>query len=119
MIRVESVSHIYGEDEDEVVALSDTSLTIGESEFVAIVGPSGCGKSTLLRLIAGLIRPSGGRISIDGQPVTKPTPNVGLVFQAPTLLPWANVLDNVLFPLRMLNELSPAGVERACETSPR
>ena len=115
MIRVESVSHIYGEDEDEVVALSDTSLTIGESEFVAIVGPSGCGKSTLLRLIAGLIKPSGGRISIDGQPVTKPTPNVGLVFQAPTLLPWANVLDNVLFPLRMLNELSPAGIERARE----
>jgi NitT/TauT family transport system ATP-binding protein len=115
MIRIESVSHVYGEDESEVVALADVSLTIGDNEFVALVGPSGCGKSTLLRLIAGLTPPSGGRIFLDAKQIVKPTPDVGLVFQAPTLLPWANVLDNVLFPLRMLNELSPAGVDRAME----
>lgn len=115
MIRVESVSHTYGEDEDEVVALADVSLTIGDAEFVALVGPSGCGKSTLLRLIAGLAVSSGGRIFLDDTQIVKPTPDVGLVFQAPTLLPWANVLDNVLFPLRMLNELDSRGIERARE----
>jgi len=115
MIRIEGVSHTYGEDEDQVIALSDVSLTIGGTEFIAIVGPSGCGKSTLLRLIAGLVPPSDGRIVLGDKVITKPTPDVGLVFQSPTLLPWANVLDNVLFPLRMLDELDQRGIDRARE----
>ncbi|MEO1020752.1 MAG: ABC transporter ATP-binding protein, partial [Pseudomonadota bacterium] len=73
------------------------------------------GKSTLLRLIAGLIRPSAGTITLQDETVTGPSPDVGLVFQKPTLLPWANVLDNVLFPLKMLSELSKPGIERAHE----
>jgi NitT/TauT family transport system ATP-binding protein len=113
MIRIESVSHAYGEDENRVVALVDLTLTIADAEFVAVVGPSGCGKSTLLRLIAGLSRPTTGRILLDDRNITAPTPDVGLVFQSPTLLPWSNVLDNVLFPLRMLKELTKANVERA------
>jgi NitT/TauT family transport system ATP-binding protein len=115
MIRIETVSHDFGEDEDRVSALADISLTIGDAEFVAVVGPSGCGKSTLLRLIAGLIRPTSGRILLGERLITAPTPDVGLVFQSPTLLPWANVLDNVLFPLRMLKELSAKNIERARE----
>jgi NitT/TauT family transport system ATP-binding protein len=115
MIRIESVSHDFGEDEDRVCALADLSLTIGDAEFVAVVGPSGCGKSTLLRLIAGLTRPTTGRILLGEKVITTPTPDVGLVFQSPTLLPWANVLDNVLFPLRMLKELSEKSIERARE----
>jgi NitT/TauT family transport system ATP-binding protein len=115
MIRIDAVSHDFGEDEDRVCALADISLTIGDAEFVAVVGPSGCGKSTLLRLIAGLIRPTSGRILLGERPITAPTPDVGLVFQSPTLLPWANVLDNVLFPLRMLKELNAGNVERARE----
>jgi NitT/TauT family transport system ATP-binding protein len=115
MIRIEAVSHDFGEDDDRVSALADVSLTIGDAEFVAVVGPSGCGKSTLLRLIAGLIRPTNGRILLDERLITAPTPDVGLVFQSPTLLPWANVLDNVLFPLRMLKELSAKNIERARE----
>jgi NitT/TauT family transport system ATP-binding protein len=115
MIRIETVSHDFGEDEDRVSALADISLTIGDAEFVAVVGPSGCGKSTLLRLIAGLIRPTSGRILLGEKLITAPTSDVGLVFQSPTLLPWANVLDNVLFPLRMLKELSAKNIERARE----
>jgi NitT/TauT family transport system ATP-binding protein len=115
MIRIDAVSHDFGEDEDRVCALADVSLTIGDAEFVAVVGQSGCGKSTLLRLIAGLIRPTRGRILLGERLITGPTPDVGLVFQSPTLLPWANVLDNVLFPLRMLKELSARNVERARE----
>ena len=115
MIRIEAVSHDFGEDEDRVHALAEVTLTIGDAEFVAVVGPSGCGKSTLLRMIAGLIRPTGGRILLGERLITAPTPDVGLVFQSPTLLPWANVLDNVLFPLRMLKELSAKNIERARE----
>lgn len=116
MIEVEGVTHVFGEeDDDRIVALSDVTLQIAATEFVAIVGASGCGKSTLLRLIAGLLTPSEGDIRLAGARVRGPTPDIGLVFQKPTLLPWANVVDNVLFPLRMLGELSRQSVARAHE----
>jgi len=95
------------------VALEDVSLAIGSGDFVALLGPSGCGKSTLLRLIAGLVLPSGGRVAIRGQPVTRPRSEIGIVFQSPTLLPWRDVVDNVLFPLRMTGRLRPDSRERA------
>jgi NitT/TauT family transport system ATP-binding protein len=104
MVVLRSVSHRFGDEEDGVVALTNVSLTIGQSEFVAVVGPSGCGKSTLLRLIAGLATATSGQVSIGGKDVTGPRSDVGLVFQAPTLLPWANVLANVTFPLKMVGE---------------
>ena len=63
---------------------------------MCIVGPSGCGKSTLLRLVAGLIAPTRGTIAIEGRPVDGPREDVGIVFQKPTLLPWASALENVL-----------------------
>ena len=83
-------------------ALAGFSLTIGQPEFVSLVGPSGCGKSTVLRLIAGLGKPSGGRISWrDGVQGRQNRREVGFVFQEPTLLPWATVEDNVFLPLRL------------------
>jgi NitT/TauT family transport system ATP-binding protein len=85
---------------DEVVALEDISLTAQRNEFVCLVGPSGCGKSTLLRLVAGVM-------------VTEPRADSGIVFQAPTLLPWASILDNVLFPLEMMGRLDAQGRARA------
>jgi NitT/TauT family transport system ATP-binding protein len=113
MVAIAVATKIFGEDSSPVTALAETSLRVGRDEFVAIVGPSGCGKSTLLRMIAGLIPPSSGLVSIDGRPVVAPRADVGLVFQAPRLLPWANALDNVLFPLRMLNEYTPESADRA------
>ncbi|MGY6633046.1 MAG: ABC transporter ATP-binding protein [Alkalilacustris sp.] len=114
MIRVEAVSKRFaGRDDTPVVALSDVSLEIGRNRFTCLVGPSGCGKSTLLRLIGGLIAPSDGRVSIDGSAVDGPRADTGIVFQAPTLLPWATVLDNVLFPSRMMNICTPDSVARA------
>jgi len=82
-------------------AVSRVDLAIAPGSFTSIVGPSGCGKSTLLRLIAGLDRPSAGRI--EGRPENE----VGLVFQDPTLMPWADVWSNVYLPLRL------AGLPRA------
>jgi NitT/TauT family transport system ATP-binding protein len=84
-----------------VVALDDVSLEVAEQEFAVIVGPSGCGKSSLLRLVAGLVEPTRGRITLDGIPVTRPGKDRGMVFQSYTLFPWLNVRDNVEFGLRI------------------
>lgn len=95
------------------LALSGTELDVRTGEFLAIVGPSGCGKSTLLRLIASLVSPTGGhvaRFGIDGN-----APRCGFVFQSPTLLPWRNVLDNVLLPSELGSESAPRARELARE----
>jgi sulfonate transport system ATP-binding protein len=85
--------------EQGVTALSGLSLAIEPGRVLAIVGGSGCGKSTLLRLAAGLDRPSGGEIWLDGLRVEGPREEIGLVFQEPRLLPWLTVRDNVGFGL--------------------
>jgi ABC-type nitrate/sulfonate/bicarbonate transport system ATPase subunit len=85
----------------EVTALEAISLDVEEREFAVIVGPSGCGKTSLLRLVAGLIQPSEGRITLDGRPVTKPGKDRGMVFQSYTLFPWLTVQDNVEFGLKI------------------
>ena len=90
-------------DGERIYALKGVDLTVSEYEFVSLVGPSGCGKSTLLRLVAGLLPPTVGRVAIHGETVTEPRTDTGLVFQSPTLLPWASILDNLLFPLKMLH----------------
>ncbi len=81
-------------------ALEPTNLAVADNDFVTILGPSGCGKSTLLRLIAGLDRPSTGRIMLDGTLVSDPGADRGMVFQSYTLFPWLTVADNVAFGLR-------------------
>ena len=114
MIVLEGVGKTFLTRGGEAVeALADVSLEARRNEFVCLVGPSGCGKSTLLRLVAGLLAPSGGAVSIGGSPVTEPRADTGIVFQAPTLLPWATILDNVLFPVDMMGRLDRAARERA------
>ena len=81
-------------------ALEPTDLTIGNNDFVTILGPSGCGKSTLLRIVAGLDRPTGGRVTLDGREVTGPGADRGMVFQSYTLFPWLTVRENICFGLR-------------------
>ena len=79
----------------ELAVLDGINLDIAPGEFVALVGLSGCGKSTILRLLAGLERPSAGRVDVDGRPVTAPEPERALAFQDATLLPWRTVRENV------------------------
>ena len=83
-----------------LLALQPTTLTVATNDFITILGPSGCGKSTLLRIVAGLDTPSTGRVRLDGQPVTGPGAERGMVFQSYTLFPWLTVLDNICFGLR-------------------
>ena len=102
MVHIGAVSrHFFSADGARTIALDDVSMDIGQNEFVTLVGPSGCGKSTLLRILAGLIKPSAGQVLVGGQVLTEPRERTGIVFQAATLLPWANVLENILFPVRV------------------
>jgi ABC-type nitrate/sulfonate/bicarbonate transport system ATPase subunit len=77
------------------LALDDISLSVAAGELVSIVGPSGCGKSTLLRMIAGLVAPTSGELSIGAEPITEPSAERGLVFQDPNLFPWLTVRRNI------------------------
>ncbi|MDB5631865.1 MAG: NitT/TauT family transport system ATP-binding protein [Tardiphaga sp.] len=95
-----------------VQALDDVTISVGADEFVAIVGASGCGKSTLLRMVAGLVQPDIGHLTLDGKVVTQATEGTAMVFQAPTLLPWMNVERNVTFPLSLSGRDVPEARQR-------
>ena len=82
------------------VALLPTSLDVATNDFITILGPSGCGKSTLLRIVAGLDTPTEGDIALDGQRVSGPGADRGMVFQSYTLFPWLTVHENICFGLR-------------------
>src|SRR4051812_21713949 len=106
-IRIAGVSKTYRSRDGDVPSLRPLDFHINEGEFFVVVGPSGCGKSTLLKMISGLLAPSSGEILVDGEQVTKPHGNVGIVFQNSLLLPWRNVLSNVMLPIDM-KKLPPA-----------
>lgn len=88
-------------DNSEAATLQEIDLTIESGEFVCIVGVSGCGKSTLLNLVAGLERPSGGRILLDGEEIQGPGADRVVMFQEHGLYPWLNVLENVKFGMKL------------------
>jgi len=106
-LRVDAVRKLYQQTE----AIRNISIRVADGEFVSLLGPSGCGKSTLLMMIAGLVEPTEGRITINGETISSPRPEIGVVFQQPVLLPWRSVLDNVLFPVELL-KLPRAQYER-------
>jgi NitT/TauT family transport system ATP-binding protein len=82
------------------LALDTTDLILPPGQFAAFIGPSGCGKSTLLNAVAGFVQPTTGGIVVDGVEITKPTPEIGVVFQNFALFPWFTAIGNVGFPLK-------------------
>lgn len=99
-IRFCDVGQTFDTASGALETLRGLNLEIRRNEFIAILGPSGCGKSTLLRLTAGLLTPTAGHIEVFGEKVTGPSDDIGMVFQKATLLPWAIVEDNVVFPAK-------------------
>jgi NitT/TauT family transport system ATP-binding protein len=95
-VVIDGVSKVFGSTK----ALERIDLEIADNDFLCILGPSGCGKSTLLRIVAGLEVPSTGKALLDGQPVERPGPDRGMVFQSYTLFPWLTVRENILFGTR-------------------
>ena len=102
-IVLDQVSHTYDTASGPLPVLNSLSLSIQESAFCAVVGPSGCGKSTLTRLLAGLLVPDTGSVTLAGTRITSPLPTVGMAFQNPVLLEWRSILQNVLLPLEIVN----------------
>jgi ABC-type nitrate/sulfonate/bicarbonate transport system ATPase subunit len=94
-VDIRAVSHQFRLSGSTLPVLDTIDFSVAAGDFVALLGPSGCGKSTLLRLVAGLEKPTSGSILVDGQVITRPDPSRILVFQDPTLFPWATVWKNV------------------------
>ncbi len=106
-LQLENVSKSFAKIEtDEVThALTSVTTTMESGEFISLVGPSGCGKSTMLRLVAGLITPTTGKLTVNGEEIEKPAPDRGMMFQKATLFPWLTVKDNIAFSLKMQGKL--------------
>lgn len=101
-IEFENASITYGKGARAVQALAPTSLKITEGEFVALVGPSGCGKSTILKMVGELLKPSTGFVFVAGREIGANPIRIGMAYQNPTLLPWLNIRDNVMLPLKIV-----------------
>jgi NitT/TauT family transport system ATP-binding protein len=112
-IELFGVTKTFGDGPSATPALGPVDLAIETGSFVSVVGPSGCGKSTLLRLIAGLEKPTSGRLRRYGDELDGPSREVGIVFQDHVLFPWASVLENVMLPAEVLSLPKAAALERA------
>ena len=102
-LKIDNVYKEYQGRNGKTIALNGVSLDIKENEFICVVGPSGCGKSTMLNIIAGLLEPTSGTVSLDGKVIEGTGVERGVVFQQYALFPWRTVLKNVMFPLEMKN----------------
>ncbi|WP_027091378.1 ABC transporter ATP-binding protein [Cohnella thermotolerans] len=103
-IQLEQVSMRYRTDASEVLALQQVSLNIGRGEFVSLLGPSGCGKTTLLRIMADLLQPSEGSVTVAGKSAREArlAQKYGIVFQSPVLYDWRKVKTNITLPLELM-----------------
>lgn len=114
-VRLRNVAKAYRVGSSWLPAVQDVDIQIAPGEFVSIVGPSGCGKSTLLKIVAGLIPPTGGEVEVDGQKVTGPTIQAGVVFQRDLLLEWRSALQNVLLQAEIRKQPARRYEQRARE----
>ena len=100
-LDIRDVSKTFVTDERIVQALMSSNFTVDHNDFIVFLGPSGCGKSTLLNIISGLEDASSGQVILDGDPITGPSPEIGMVFQQYTLFPWLTVRQNAMFAAQL------------------
>jgi NitT/TauT family transport system ATP-binding protein len=113
--RVANVTKTFNAAGQPVVAVKDVSFEFRKGDLMSLLGPSGCGKTTVLKMMGGLIPATGGLLELAGKAINAPFPGVGVVFQAPTLMPWRSVLGNVLFPMEVLGKNDVRAKARAHE----
>ena len=115
LIELSAVSKYFGTGADALHVFGPVDLAIEDGEFFSLLGPSGCGKSTMMLMVAGLLEPSAGRISLGGEQVTGPRTDIGIMFQDNTLVPWRTVEGNIELQLEMRGISSAAGKARIAE----
>jgi NitT/TauT family transport system ATP-binding protein len=116
LIQVENVAKRYASRSGESInAIEQISLDVPRGSFISLVGPSGCGKSTLLKMMGRLLPPSAGVIRYRDIPQGEVRPRLGVVFQESLLLPWRNILDNIMLPIDVMGLDRKAGADRARE----
>lgn len=115
ILKIENVSLIYQTDEGETEALHDINLSIEEGEFVAVIGPSGCGKTTILTLISGLMKPTSGKIYLDGKEIDRPIGDIGYMLQRDHLFSWRTILSNALLGPELQKKKTPETVKYVTE----
>lgn len=113
ILKMEKVGLTYQTIERETVAIKDVSFSIEKGKFVCIVGPSGCGKTTILSLISGLIKPSAGKVFINGKESTGVSEKIGYMLQKDQLFEWRTVKDNVLLGLEIKKKKTPENISYA------
>jgi len=113
--RVVNVTKTFDTAGQPVPAVKDVSFQFRKGDLISLLGPSGCGKTTVLKMMGGLIPATEGLLELDGKAIDAPFPGVGVVFQAPTLMPWRSVLGNVLFPMEVIGKNDARAKTRARE----
>ena len=101
ILNIEKISLSYHNKKGEIEALKNITFDVQDGEFIAIIGPSGCGKTSILSIIAGLLRPSGGKVTLFDKEITKPNDLIGYMFQKDQLFPWRTIEKNTLLPLEL------------------
>jgi NitT/TauT family transport system ATP-binding protein len=116
LIEAENLRKVYQPRTGEpILAIRNATFAMKRGEFVSVVGPSGCGKTTLLHILAGLLPKSGGSLTLNGSPISGPRRDIGVVFQTAEMLPWRNVLKNVLVPAEVQHLPSNSSEQRALQ----
>lgn len=105
-LQIENVHHTYFTKKTAVTALSDISLEVERGEFISLLGPSGCGKTTLLSIIAGLLQPTEGIVTLEGKPVAAEENDIGYMLQQDYLFPWKTIEQNILLGLKISHQLN-------------
>ena len=130
-LRAEQIGVRFMSRGGSLEALRDLSLELAPDSFTVLIGPNGCGKSTFLRVVAGLLRPDAGTVTVGGTPPRSGDGRVGLAFQQPRLIPWRSTLENIALPLelrgvavverrqRALDALQRVGLAGAADLRPR